>query len=118
MLLVQSMIAAACADGHLDGAERKRIADRVEEMGMAPDEKALVFDALHAPLSLTELCQRVESPEAGAEVYLSALLAVDRDRTEARLYLDALAHRLGIPPGLAEQMQCDLQQQQYQYQGA
>jgi uncharacterized membrane protein YebE (DUF533 family) len=37
-------------------------------------------------------------------VYLSSLVAIDRHRTEARLYLDALAFRLGLPDGLVAQL--------------
>jgi uncharacterized membrane protein YebE (DUF533 family) len=104
LLLVQAMIAAACADSHIDSNERQRIMSRVDELGLAPDETALVFDALQSPLSLAQLCERVDSPELATEVYLSSLMAVERHRTEARLYLDALAFRLGLPPGLKEQL--------------
>jgi len=110
VLLVQAMIAAACADGHLDAAERARIMDRTGALGLAPDEKALVVDALQAPLTLTELCGRVDSPELALEVYLSSALAVDRSRREAALYLDALAYRLGLPRELVEQVHRGLEQ--------
>lgn len=104
LLLVQAMIAAACADGHLDTQERERIFDRISSLEMAAEEKALVFDSLRTPLSLAELCQRVDSPELAAEVYLSSVMAVDNTRSEARLYLDALAFRLGLPQGLVERV--------------
>lgn len=104
LLLIQAMIAAACADGHLDSEERDRIMTRVNEAGLASDEKALVFDSLQKPLSLTELSQRVDCPELAAEVYLASLLAVDGSRIEAELYLDALAFRLGVPQALVAQM--------------
>jgi uncharacterized membrane protein YebE (DUF533 family) len=104
LLLVQAMIAAACADNHIDVDERQRIMSRVDELGLAPDETALVFDSLQSPLSLAQLCERIDSPELATEVYLSSLMAVDTGRTEARLYLDALAYRLGLPPALKEQL--------------
>ena len=104
LLLVQAMIAAACADGHMDAQERERILSRVGTLELAADEKALVFDALQAPLSLAQLCQQVDSPEVAAEVYLSSLMAVDHSRSEAQLYLDALAFRLGLPQGLVERL--------------
>ncbi len=104
LLLVQAMIAAACADGHMDSAERRRILSQVDSLDLASDEKAMVFEALDSPLSLSALCERVDSPEVAAEVYLSSLVAVERHRTEARLYLDALAFRLGLPDGLVAQL--------------
>lgn len=104
LLLVQAMIAAACADSHIDDDERQRIMNRVDELGLAPEETAMVFDSLQSPLSLAQLCERVDSPELATEVYLSSLMAVDAERTEARLYLDALAFRLGLPTALREQV--------------
>ena len=112
VLLLQSMIAAACADGHLDTGERSRIMSRVEQLELQPDEKALVFDALQSPPSLTALCEQIDSPELATEVYLSSLLAVDRTRTDARLYLDALAFRLGLPQGLVQQLERDVETQE------
>ncbi len=108
LLLIQAMIAAACADGHMDNDERERIMSQVAEAGLAADEKAMVFDALHKPLSLTELSQRVDCPELAAEVYMASLLAVDETRIEAELYLDALAYRLGVPAALVTQMRNQL----------
>jgi uncharacterized membrane protein YebE (DUF533 family) len=108
LLLIQAMIAAACADGHMDNDERERIMARVADAELAADEKAMVFDALHQPLSLSELSQRVDCPELAAEVYMASLLAVDETRIEAELYLDALAYRLGVPSALAAQMRNQL----------
>lgn len=108
LLLIQAMIAAACADGHMDQEERQRIMAQVAEAGLAADEKALVFDALHRPLSLSELSQRVDCPELAAEVYMASLLAVDETRIEAELYLDALAYRLGLPASLVAQLRHQL----------
>ena len=104
LLLIQAMIAAACADGHLDPQERERILGRVEEFGLDADEKALVFDAMQNPLTLTELSQRVDCPELATEVYMASMLAVDNSRVASELYLDALAFRLGLPEGLVAQM--------------
>lgn len=104
LLLVQAMIAAACADGHIDAVERERILTRVDGMGLSAEERAMVFDALQSPLPLAALCERVDSPEVAAEVYMASLMAVDRERPEARLYLDALAFRLGLPEALVLRM--------------
>ena len=109
VLMLHAMIAAACADGHLDTEERGRIMARLELMELPPAEKALVFDALQSPPSLTALCEQIDSPELATEVYLSSLLAVDRTRTDARLYLDTLAFRLGLPQGLVQQLERDVE---------
>lgn len=108
LLLIQAMIAAACADGHMDKHERERIMAQVADAELAADERAMVFDALHQPLSLAELSQRVDCPELATEVYMASLLAVDETRIEAELYLDALAYRLGVPDALVAQMRSQL----------
>lgn len=104
VLLVQAMIAAAAADGHLDAKERQRIMGRLEQLELAPQEKTLVIDALQRPPSQAELCARVDCPEVATEVYLSSLLAVDAECAQAALYLDTLAHRLKLPVGLIDQL--------------
>jgi len=109
VLLIQAMIAAACADGHLDVVERKNILARVDEMGLAADEKALVFDALQSPPSLIEIAAGVDSPELAVEVYASSLVVVDLSRRESGLYLDALAFRLGLPEQLVKQLHLELE---------
>jgi len=105
VILLQAMIAAACADGHLDSEERERIMSRVAELSLQPAENALILDALQKPPSLAEVCAKVRCPELATEVYLSSALAVDRSRTEARLYLGALEHKLRLPAGLATQIE-------------
>ena len=107
-LLVQAMIAAADSDGHMDGEEFQRIMQRVDELNLAADETALVFDGLKSPLSLTEICQQVDSPELAIEVYLASLMAIDESRNEARHYLDALAFRLGLPDDLVERIEAEV----------
>ena len=52
LALMGAMIAAAKADGHIDGHEQAHIFAQVEEMGLSASEKALVFDMLSATLSL------------------------------------------------------------------
>jgi uncharacterized membrane protein YebE (DUF533 family) len=103
-LLLQAMITAADSDGHMDGDELQRIMRRVDELDLAANEKAMIFDALKAPLSMAEICKQVESPELAIEVYLSSLLAIDESRSEARHYLDALAFRLGLPEELISEL--------------
>lgn len=105
VILLRAMIAAACADGHLDSAERERIMERVVELSLEPSENALIMDALQQPPTLTEVVSSVSCRELAAEVYLSSALAVDRTRAEARLYLGALEHKLGMPAGLATQIE-------------
>ncbi|MFT6957011.1 MAG: uncharacterized membrane protein YebE (DUF533 family) [Halieaceae bacterium] len=104
IVLIHAMVAAASSDGNLDRGERDRIMDRVVKMSLPADEKAMLFDVLDSPLSLSELVQEVNCPELAAEVYLCSVLVLDQNRIESQLYLEALAHRLEIPAEFAGQL--------------
>lgn len=114
MVLVQAMIAAAHSDGHIDASERNRKMERVAEMALEPDEKAVLFDALSNPLSLAELCRIVDCPELAAEVYLCSLLVLDTSLIHSGIYLDALAQRLEIPLDFTKQLHANIEQESAQ----
>lgn len=101
LALVRAMIGAAKADGHVDAAEQQRIFEQVERLELDAEAKAFVFDALAAPVSVTAIAAAAGTPEQAAELYLASRLAIDPDQPAERAYLEALAHRLALPPGLA-----------------
>jgi uncharacterized membrane protein YebE (DUF533 family) len=102
LLMIRAMIAAAHADGHIDAREQGRIFEQVDRMGLAADDKALLFDELRRPLGLLELVELTPDLEAGAEVYAASLLAIDREQPISQRYLGELARRLGLPPELVQ----------------
>jgi uncharacterized membrane protein YebE (DUF533 family) len=99
--LIRAMIGAARADGHIDATERGRIFEHVEKAGLDSEAKAFVFDTLNAPIGVSEVAAAARTPEQAAEIYLVSRLAVDPDEAAERAYLEALAHRLKLPEGLA-----------------
>lgn len=104
LVLIRAMVAAAKADGHVDAAEQQRLFAEVERLGLDAEAKAFVFDLLTQPADLGRISSAVATPEQGAEVYLASRLAIDPDVPAERAYLDALASRLRLPPGLREQL--------------
>ena len=112
LLVVRAMITAAMADGHIDAAEKARIFGKVDELALAADEKALLFDELSQPLEPAELVRRVRHPEAAIEVYTASMLAIDSSRSEGRAYLDTLAGQLGIPVALVQEIQAQVATEQ------
>jgi len=105
LALVTAMIAAANADGHIGPEEQRLIFGRVGEMPLDADEKAFVFDALANPPALEAIAGLAEGPEQAAELYLASRLAIDPDHPAERVYLEALAHRLALPPGLVAHLE-------------
>jgi uncharacterized membrane protein YebE (DUF533 family) len=107
--MVRAMIAAAHADGHIDAREQTRIFEQVDRMGLAADDKALLFDELRRPLGLLELVELTPDTEAGAEVYAASLLAIDPGQPIAQRYLEELARRLQLPPELVSAVHAEVE---------
>ena len=97
LVLIEAMIAAAKADGHVDANEQKRLFAEVERIGLDAESKAYVFDLLSRPVDLGNLVGAALQPEQAGEVYLASRLAIDPDNPAEQAYLDALAARLGLP---------------------
>jgi uncharacterized membrane protein YebE (DUF533 family) len=100
LVLIEAMVAAAKADGHIDAAEQRRLFAEVERLGLDAESKAYVFDLLRRDVDLDRLAKAVATPEQGAELYLATRLAIDADEPAERAFLDALAARLRLPAEL------------------
>ncbi|MEM6514262.1 MAG: tellurite resistance TerB family protein [Pseudomonadota bacterium] len=102
LLIVRAMIAAAASDGHLDAEEQQRVFGEVENLELSGDEKAMLFDELRSPLSMSDIVAQVSEPEVAIEVYAASLLAIDESRSEAQAYLGSLALALELPRNLVD----------------
>ena len=108
LALVTAMIAAANADGHIDQDEQKAIFERVGALPLDAEDKGFVFDALGDPPSLQDVASLADGPEQAAELYLASRLAIDPDHPMEQAYLEALAHRLSLPPELVTQLEAQV----------
>ena len=102
--LLQAMIAAAKADGHISAEERQRISQQLAAMGVGPDGRSFIAAELAAPLDIGAIANCATGPEQAAEIYAASLLAIDRAGAAERGYLAMLAARLGLEPGLVEHL--------------
>jgi uncharacterized membrane protein YebE (DUF533 family) len=102
--LLTAMIAAAKADGHIDAAEQARIFGEMDRHALDADDKAFLMDALRAPLDVEAVARLARTPEEAAEIYAASLMAIDVDTPQERAYLDHLARRLGLDPGLVRHL--------------
>jgi uncharacterized membrane protein YebE (DUF533 family) len=100
-----AMIQGAKADGHIDAEEQRRIFGHVETLGLDAAAKAFVMDELAAPSDISRITPHAATPEAAAELYAAALLAMDPDTAAERAWLDRLAQALRLPPGLGDQIE-------------
>ena len=98
----RAMIAAAYADGHIDETERQKIFAQVETMELTVNEKAMLFDELRKPMTLSELVQSVPDAQTGIEVYAASVSAIDLNQPISGQYLEALANQLCLPRELVQ----------------
>ncbi len=102
--LVRAMIAAAKSDGKIDADEKNAIFERLNAMDLDADSKAFVFDELSAPLDINAVVAGARCPETAAEIYAASLVAIEADTAAEQAYLQMLAARLELDPGLVEEI--------------
>lgn len=98
--MLKAMIAAAKSDGHLDARERELLRGELTRLNADAESHAWFEAELAKPVEPAEVAAAVTSPEMAVEVYLASLLVVDETTTMERAYLDELARRLRLDPGL------------------
>jgi uncharacterized membrane protein YebE (DUF533 family) len=101
---IRAMIAAAAADGRIDGAEQQRIVDGLRQAGLAEGAQQFLMAEIGNPANVAELASGVASPEEAVQVYTAARIAVDPDTGEEHAFLSALAAALGVDRELAAQV--------------
>ena len=104
LTLVRAMIAAARADGRLDAKESRTIYQRIESMGLDPEDQALLVAEMGHPVDMDAIVNSATSPEVAAEIYVASLLAIDVDTADEKSYLAMLAARLKLPPELVTEL--------------
>jgi uncharacterized membrane protein YebE (DUF533 family) len=104
LTLIRAMIAAARADGKLEGREGEAIFRAVDTLALDADEKALLLEELSRSVDIEELVAAARTPALAAEIYASTLLAIEVDTPAERAWLAMLAARLELPEALVAQL--------------
>lgn len=104
LALIRAMIAAAKADGVLDGKERERIFAEVERLDLADDEKGFVFAAMREEADPRTIAALARDEGQKAQIYLASRLVAAPDSAAERAWLEALAHELKLPAGLKQSL--------------
>ena len=103
--ILQAMVAAAKADGHLDDRERELVQQELRRQGGDGALQAWFERELRQPLDPAEIARAATSPEIAAEMYLASLLVADETSFMERAYLDELARQLKLPEGLKAELE-------------
>lgn len=95
LLVIRSMIAAAAADGLIDGNEREAILGRAQTAGLQDEDLIALRNELTQPLSMPELLAQTPQNLA-AEVYVAALITISIDTDAERRWMQRLAEGLKL----------------------
>lgn len=100
LAILRAMIAAAKADGQIDGEEHRRIFEKLDALELGTEEKAFIIDELRKPLDIDAVVKAATTPELAVEIYAASFLAIDPDDPAEQAYLAMLASRLKLEPSL------------------
>lgn len=105
--LLQAMIAAAKADGHVTPEERARIDGQLGNLGLGDEATALISAELDAPLDVARIAALAGSEAEATQIYAASLLSIDLDSPEETAYLSSLAEALKLDQGLVERLHAE-----------
>ncbi len=108
--LLQAMIMAARADGHIDEQEQALITDQIDALGADEEMHRWVEQQLKAPLDAQALAREADSPQAAREMYLISVAVIDNQNPMERAWLDQLASALNLTPAMAAELERQAQQ--------
>ncbi|WP_301584210.1 tellurite resistance TerB family protein [Halomonas alkaliantarctica] len=108
--LLQAMIMAARADGHIDEQEQALITEQIDALGADQEMHRWVEQQLNAPLDAQALAREADSPQAAREMYLISVAVTDEQNPMERAWLDQLASALNLSPDMAAELERQAQQ--------
>lgn len=106
--VLQAVIWAARADGHIDADERALITEQIQGLGADDELHAWVEKQLEAPLDAQALASQADSPQAAREIYLTSAAVIDEQNAMERAWLDELGAALGLEEGVRQELEKQL----------
>lgn len=94
--IIQAMISASRADGHIDSDELALITRQIDSLGLEKDVSVFLLAELNKPVDIHAIAALADTPETAAEIYLASAMVVDMDGTAEREYLDQLASAMNL----------------------
>lgn len=103
--LLQAVIMAARADGHIDERERALLTEQIDAMGADAELHDWVERQLSAPLDAEALARQADSPQAAREMYLVSVAVIDDQNPMERAWLDQLGGALGLDEAMRQELE-------------
>ena len=108
--ILQALVAAAKADGHVDDRERQLIEGEFSKLNNDQNLQTWLSAELNKPLDPAAVARAASTPEMAAEMYLASVLMVDQEHFMERAYLNELARQLQLDPALQQELEAQVQQ--------
>jgi uncharacterized membrane protein YebE (DUF533 family) len=105
--ILQAMIAAAKADGHVSAEERAAIDGQLAELGLGDEAAALIRFELDAPLDVGRIAGLARTEAEATQLYAASLLVVDETSEAEAGYLAMLAARMNLDRGLVDRLHAE-----------
>jgi len=102
LLMLRAMIAAARADGHVDAAERGRIAEQLEAAGLSPAAREAALAEFERGATPEELAREARDPMLAAQLYAAAVAGAATIEGAERAWLDGFAKALRLDRAATE----------------
>jgi uncharacterized membrane protein YebE (DUF533 family) len=106
--LMQAMITAARADGHVDDDEMTLITQQINNFGLEQDVTRFLLSEMSKPVDVSRIAALADTPETAAELYMASAMVVDMDSPVERTYLDKLALAMNLDAQLVSQLEAPL----------
>lgn len=108
--ILQALVAAAKADGHVDERERELIEGEFARLSDDASLRDWLHTQLNKPLDPVEVARAARTPEMAAEMYLASVMMVDDEHFMERAYLDELARQLKLEPAFKSELEAQARQ--------
>ncbi len=96
LILLEAMVFAARADGHIDEDEKAYIHNAVESLFPDKEMTAILDGFLQKPVDPMSLASKINNVEEANDLYRLSCAAINVDSFMERSYLDGLAKALNI----------------------
>ncbi|WP_029040818.1 tellurite resistance TerB family protein [Cucumibacter marinus] len=106
--LIEAMISAAHADGHVDQNEQAKIFGAVGELPLDAADKAAIFEALQNPPDALTIASYANGIEQASELYIVSRTAIDPNHPLEKAHLDKLSRALALPNQLVAEIELEM----------
>ena len=114
-LLIEAMIFAARADGHIDAQEQEMIMKTANQLG--GNTKQMIREFLNKPLDPRDLAAKVQNQSQAMDIYRLSAAAIVADNMQEQRYLSDLAAALNINEFTKQQLDNDANELRRQMSG-